>query len=94
MTANAIFFGARHGVGPPRHLVTSLGGATRLPKTLGRGRFGIEPTAIWGMLVHIAPRLSSPALCRSDAKGYLLPDIYSGATGIPAWILERGATGL
>jgi hypothetical protein len=49
MAANAIFFGARHGVGPPRHLFTSLGGATHLPKTLGRGRFGMEPTAIWGM---------------------------------------------
>src|SRR3984893_4934512 len=34
--------------------------------------------------VHIAPRPSSPALCRSNAKGYLLPDFYSGcATGIP-----------
>src|ERR1700719_1097668 len=33
--------------------------------------------------VHIAPRPSSPALCRSDAKGYLLPDFYSGATEIP-----------
>src|ERR1700719_402026 len=32
--------------------------------------------------VHIAPRPSSPALCRSDAKGYLLPDLCSGATGI------------
>src|ERR1700726_3855617 len=33
--------------------------------------------------VHIAPRPSSPALCQSDAKGYLLPDFYSGcATGI------------
>src|SRR3984893_18401309 len=34
--------------------------------------------------VHIAPRPSSPALCQSNAKGYLLPDFYSGcATGIP-----------
>src|SRR5664280_2542464 len=32
--------------------------------------------------VHIVPRPSSPALCQSDAKGYLLPDYYSGATGI------------
>src|SRR5712672_2120963 len=31
--------------------------------------------------VHIVPRPSSPALCQSDAKGYLLPDYYSGATG-------------
>src|ERR1035441_4317434 len=28
--------------------------------------------------VHIVPRPSSPALCQSDAKGYLLPDFYSG----------------
>src|SRR5690242_17164072 len=32
--------------------------------------------------VRIAPRPSSPALCQSNAKGYLLPDFYSGcATG-------------
>src|SRR5271169_6255749 len=31
---------------------------------------------------HIAPRPSSPALCRSDAKDYLRPEFYSGATGI------------
>jgi hypothetical protein len=49
MTANAIFFGARHGVGPPRHLFTSLDGATRLQKTLGGSKFGMESTAIWGM---------------------------------------------
>src|SRR5208282_1682726 len=28
--------------------------------------------------VRIAPRPSSPALCQSDAKDYLLPDFYSG----------------
>src|SRR5664280_706655 len=28
--------------------------------------------------VHIVPRPSSPALCQSDAKGYLLPDFYTG----------------
>src|SRR5664280_1288664 len=28
--------------------------------------------------VHIVPRPSSSALCQSDAKGYLLPDFYSG----------------
>src|SRR3984893_14348819 len=39
--------------------------------------------------VHIAPRPSSPALCRSNAKGYLLPDFYSGcATGIPGRFSE------
>ena len=38
--------------------------------------------------VHIAPRPSSPALCRSDAKGYLLPDFYSGATEIPCRFSE------
>src|SRR5450759_5252740 len=38
--------------------------------------------------VHIVPRPSSPALCHSDAKGYLLPDYYSGATGIPGRFSE------
>src|SRR4030088_2703363 len=39
--------------------------------------------------VHIAPRSSSPALCQSNAKGYLLPDFYSGcATGIPGRFSE------
>src|SRR5664280_265453 len=38
--------------------------------------------------VHIVPRPSSPALCQSDAKGYLLPDYYSGATGIPGRFSE------
>src|ERR1017187_6936015 len=39
--------------------------------------------------VHIVPRPSSPALCQSDAKGYLLPDFYSGcATGIPGRLTE------
>src|ERR1700736_3049499 len=38
--------------------------------------------------VHIAPRPSSPALCRSDAKGYLLPDFCSGATEIPGRFSE------
>src|ERR1700720_3321691 len=39
--------------------------------------------------VHIAPRPSSPALCRSNAKGYLLQDFYSGcATGIPGRFSE------
>src|ERR1700694_457544 len=38
--------------------------------------------------VHIAPRPSSPALCRSYAKGYLLPDFYSGATGISGRFTE------
>src|ERR1700730_17158465 len=37
---------------------------------------------------HIAPRPSSPALCRSYAKGYLLPDFYSGATGISGRFTE------
>src|SRR5208283_1188451 len=32
--------------------------------------------------VHKAPRPSSPALCLSNAKDHLLPDFYSGATGI------------
>jgi len=31
---------------------------------------------------HKAPRPSSPALCRPNAKGYLLPDFCSGAPGI------------
>src|ERR1035437_9844208 len=39
--------------------------------------------------VHIVPRPSSPALCQSDAKGYLLPDFYFGcATGIPGRLTE------
>src|ERR1022692_64045 len=38
--------------------------------------------------VHIVPHPSSPALCQSDAKGYLLPDDYSGATGIPGRFSE------
>src|SRR5450830_1116084 len=38
--------------------------------------------------VHIVPRPSSPALCQSDAKGYLLPNYYSGATGIPGRFSE------
>src|ERR1700704_4830148 len=39
--------------------------------------------------VHIAPPPSSPALCQSNAKGYLLPDFYSGcATGIPGRFSE------
>src|ERR1035437_10085726 len=38
--------------------------------------------------VHIVPRPSSPALCQSDAKGYLLLDYYSGATGIPGRFSE------
>src|SRR3984893_15051433 len=39
--------------------------------------------------VHIAPRPSSPALCQSNAKGYLLPDFYSGhATRIPGRFSE------
>src|ERR1039458_1562518 len=38
--------------------------------------------------VHIVPSPSSPALCQSDAKGYLLPDDYSGATGIPGRFSE------
>src|ERR1035437_4291490 len=38
--------------------------------------------------VRIAPRPSSPALCKSDAKGNLLPDYYSGATGIPGHFSE------
>src|SRR6266481_3047436 len=38
--------------------------------------------------VHIVPRPSSPALCQSDAKGYLLPDYHSGATGIPGRFSE------
>ena len=39
--------------------------------------------------VRIAPRPSSPALCQSNAKGYLLPDFYSGcATGIPGRFSE------
>src|SRR6266478_7994318 len=39
--------------------------------------------------VRIAPRPSSPALCQSDAKSYLLPDFYSGcATGISGRFTE------
>jgi Phasin protein len=34
------------------------------------------------------PRPSSPALCRLEAKGYLLPDFYSGATGMPGRFSE------
>src|ERR1019366_7462526 len=39
--------------------------------------------------VHIVPRPSSPALCQSDVKGYLLPDFYSGcAIGISGRLTE------
>src|SRR5258707_7554062 len=38
--------------------------------------------------VHIVPRPSSPALCQSDANGYLLPEYYSGANGIPGRFSE------
>src|ERR1700722_2684657 len=39
--------------------------------------------------VRIAPRPSSPTLCQSNAKGYLLPDFYSGcATGISGLFTE------
>src|SRR5690349_11693958 len=39
--------------------------------------------------VRIAPRPSSPTLCQSNAKGYLLPDFYSGcATGISGRFTE------
>src|ERR1700674_2156292 len=34
------------------------------------------------------PRASSPTLCRLNAKGYPLPDFYSGATGIPGRFSE------
>jgi len=55
MTASAIFFGARQGVGRPRHLFTSLGGATRLPKTFARSRFGMKRAAIWECRLDLAP---------------------------------------
>src|SRR5208282_5605247 len=38
--------------------------------------------------VHIAPRSSSPALRRFEAKGHPLPDFYSGATGKPGRFSE------
>jgi hypothetical protein len=38
--------------------------------------------------VHIVPHPSSPALCQSDAKGYLLPDYYFDATGTPGRFSE------
>src|ERR1035437_10807632 len=39
--------------------------------------------------VHIVPRPPSPALCQSDAKGYLLPDFHSGcAIGISGRLTE------
>ena len=38
--------------------------------------------------VHTAPRPSSPALCRSNAKGYLLLDFFSGAPGTPGRFSE------
>ena len=38
--------------------------------------------------VHIAPRSSSSALRRFEAKGHRLPDFYSGATGIPGCFSE------
>jgi len=39
--------------------------------------------------VHIVPRPSSPALCQSNAKDYLLQDYYSGATGTPGGFSKR-----
>ena len=39
-------FGARRGVGPPRHPSTMRGGASRLPKVPDRRRFGLEEGAI------------------------------------------------
>src|SRR5271169_310603 len=58
-------------------------------RSAGRGRTVEPPPARsspqcepHGEPVRIAPRPSSPALCQSNAKGYLLPDFYSGcATG-------------
>src|SRR5271167_3890589 len=38
--------------------------------------------------VHIAPRSSSPALRQFEAKGHLLLDFYSGATGLPGRFSE------
>src|ERR1700730_16421028 len=45
MTENATCFGARRGVGPPRHPSTMRGGASRLPKVPDRRRFGLEEGA-------------------------------------------------
>jgi len=50
---------------------------------------GLNPKQSWtlGCRWRTHPYSSTafiPALCRSDAKGYLLPDFYSGATGIPS----------
>ena len=49
MTAIAIFFGARHGVGPPRHPSTPRANGSGLPDTSDRGRLWLVPAVIWGM---------------------------------------------
>src|SRR5450759_1275837 len=52
-------------------------------RTVVPSRDGSAPQSVpHSAPVHIVPRPSSPALCQSDAKDYLLPNYYSGATGI------------
>src|SRR6266498_3670797 len=81
---------------------TRSGSSTLAPRTSSscsqcadRSRTGGPPPARSGPQSepHAAPsnrdpRPSSPALCRFEAKGYLLPDFYSGATGIPGRFSE------
>src|SRR5271154_2853933 len=64
-------------------------------RSVGRSRTAVPPPArsapqsgLHSEPVHIAPRSSSPALRRFEAKGHLLPDLYSGATGIPGRFSE------
>src|SRR5271169_2353854 len=64
-------------------------------RSVGRSRTAVPPPARSGPQsgphsepVHIAPRSSSPALRRFEAKGHPLPDFYSGATGIPGRFSE------
>jgi hypothetical protein len=51
MTENATCFGARRGVGPPRHPSTMRG--SRLPKVPDRRRFGLEEGAIRRMQAYM-----------------------------------------
>jgi hypothetical protein len=56
MTENATCFGARRGVGPPRHPSTMRGGASRLPKVPDRHRFGLEEGAIRRIQANVSNR--------------------------------------
>ena len=84
---NGSSFGRAGGLLPPvprRHREHHhLGHRPRVdPKPPRRLAIGSTPqSAPHSGPVRRAPRPSSPAPCQLTAKGYLLPDFYSGATG-------------